>query len=35
MQANRNIHLRQEQAPIYRLSHSKAPNTQQTCGYGQ
>ena len=33
MQANRNIHLCQEKAPIYRLSRSKAPKTQQTYGY--
>ena len=29
MQANRN--LWEEKAPIYRLSSSKAPKTQQTC----
>ena len=33
MQVNRNIHLCQEKAPIYKLSRSKAPKTQQTCGY--
>ena len=31
MQAN--IHLCSEKAPIYNLSFSKAPKTQQTCGY--
>ena len=33
MQANRNKHLCHEKAPIYRLSHSKAPKTQQICHY--
>ena len=33
MQANRNIHLCQEKAPIYKLTHSKAPKTQQICPY--
>ena len=33
MQANRNINLWQEKAPIYRLSRSKAPKTQQICHY--
>ena len=33
MQTNRNIHLCQEKAPIYKLSRSKAPKTQQICGY--
>ena len=33
MQANRNIHLCTEEASIYKLSHSKSPETQQTCGY--
>ena len=29
MQANRNIHLCQEKAPIYKLSHSKAPKNNK------
>ena len=29
MQANRNINLWEEKAPVYRLSRSKAPKTQQ------
>ena len=33
MQANRHVHLRQEKAPIYKLSRSKARKKQQTCGY--
>ena len=33
MQANRNIKLWQEKAPIYRLSRSKAPKTHQICHY--
>ena len=33
MQANRNIPLCQEKAPIYKLSRSKAPKTQKTCHY--
>ena len=33
MQANRNIHLCEEQTPIYNSSRSKVPKTQQTCGY--
>ena len=32
MQANRKIHLCQEKSPIYKLSRSKAPKAQQTCG---
>ena len=31
--ANRNIHLCQEKAPIYKLFRSKAPKTQQICHY--
>ena len=31
MQANRNIHLSPEKAPICKLSRSKAPKTQQIC----
>ena len=33
MQANRNINLWQEKAPVYRLSRSKAPETQQIYHY--
>ena len=33
MEANRNINLWQEKAPIYMLSRSKAPKTQQICHY--
>ena len=33
MQANRNIDLWEEKAPVYRLSRSKAPKTQQICHY--
>ena len=33
MQANSNITLWEEKAPIYRLSRSKAPKTQQICHY--
>ena len=33
MQANRNINLWEEKAPVYRLSRSKAPKTQQICHY--
>ena len=33
MQANRNINLWEENAPVYRLSRSKAPKTQQICHY--
>ena len=33
MQANKNILLCEEKAPIYKLSRSKAPKTQQTSGY--
>ena len=33
MQANRNINLWQEKAPVQRLSRSKAPKTQQICHY--
>ena len=33
MQTNRNINLWEEKAPIYRLSRSKAPKTQQSCYY--
>ena len=33
MKTNRNISLWQEKAPIYRLSCSKAPKTQQICHY--
>ena len=33
MQANKNIHLWYEKAPIYKLSRSKAPKTQQICHY--
>ena len=33
MQGNRNINLWWEKAPVYRLSHSKAPKTQQICHY--
>ena len=33
MQANRNINLWQEKAPVYRLFRSKAPKTQQICHY--
>ena len=33
MRANKNIHLCQEKAPIYKLFPSKAPKTQVTCGY--
>ena len=33
MQANRNINLWSEKAPIYRSSRSKAPKTQQICNY--
>ena len=29
MQANRNVHLCQAKAPIYKLSHSKTPETQK------
>ena len=33
MQTNRNIHLCQVKAPIYKLFRSNALKTQQTCGY--
>ena len=33
MQANKNINLWYEKAPIYRLSRDKAPKTQQICHY--
>ena len=33
MQTNRNIHLFQEKALIYKLSHNKAPKTQQIYHY--
>ena len=33
MQANRNTKLWQEKVPVYRLSHSKAPKTQQIYHY--
>ena len=33
MQANRNIHLCQEKAPILKLSHSKSPKIQQIRHY--
>ena len=33
MQANKNINLWEEKAPVYRLSRSKAPKTQQICHY--
>ena len=33
MQANRNIHLCQEKASLYKLSHSKACKTQDICHY--
>ena len=33
IQANKNINLWQEKAPVYRLSRSKAPKTQQICHY--
>ena len=33
MQANRNINLWEEKAPVYRLSRGKAPKTQQNCHY--
>ena len=33
MQANRNINLWLEKAPVYRLFRSKAPKTQQICHY--
>ena len=33
IKANRNINLWKEKAPIYRLSRSKAPKTQQVCHY--
>ena len=33
MQANRNINLWEGKAPVYRLSRSKAPKTQQICHY--
>ena len=33
MQANENIQLCQEKAPIYKLFRSKAPKTQQTYDY--
>ena len=32
-QANRNINLWQEKAPVNRLSRGKAPKTQQICHY--
>ena len=33
MKPNRNINLWEEKAPVYRLSRSKAPKTQQICHY--
>ena len=33
MQVNRNIHLCEKNASIYKLSRSKAPKTQQFCHY--
>ena len=33
MQANRNINLLWEKAPVNRLSHSKAPKSHQICHY--
>ena len=33
MQANKNINLWEEKAPVYRLSRSEAPKTQQICHY--
>ena len=33
MQANRNINLWEEKVPVYRLSRSKAPETQQISNY--